>query len=65
MKGYIFGWRKVLMMTLGLSAFTTIVLVLELKEAGPIIAVGSQVAVITGAGLWANVAKAKVEDTKQ
>ena len=49
------GWRKVIILTEGLTAMVLTLWLLQIKDAGAIVAVGTQVSLLIGAAIYGNV----------
>ena len=49
------GWRKVIILTEGLTAMVLTLWLLQIKDAGAIVAVGTQVSLLSGAAIYGNV----------
>lgn len=55
------GWRKVLIFTESLISFTVLMIVLELKESGAIIALAGGITALLGSAIYGNIQEHKTK----
>jgi len=53
------GWRKVIVYTEALITFALVIIWLQIQDAGAIVAVGTQIALLLGAAIYGNVQEHK------
>ena len=56
------GWRKVIIFLIAVVAFCVVILWMDLRESGPILAVGTSLSMLAGAAIYGNIQKAKLNN---